>query len=100
MIDPVEHCALASADWAAVQIGGYHDTFAVDENRYDRRRVISTDPVTGVVTNVRDPVIPICTAAQSADPKAQCSTGSINVYRSAANFRYTGGQLLHMPKTV
>jgi hypothetical protein len=84
---------LVSADFVmrrAVAFGGPHSLFEVDNNRFNRRRVVSVDQNTGVVTNVRQPVIPECTAAQRNDPKAQCSLGSIGVYRSAANFRYTG----------
>jgi hypothetical protein len=73
-----------------VHFGGYHGTFAVDENHYNRRKVTATDPVTGVVTSVRDPVIPLCVGLQALDPKAKCSNGVITVFRSAANFRYTG----------
>ena len=41
---------------------------------------------------VRDPVIPLCTAAQARalDPQDACSTGPINVFSSGANFLYQG----------
>jgi hypothetical protein len=84
---------VVSADFVmrrAIAFGGPHSLFEVDNNRFNRRRVVSVDPNTGIVTNVRDPIIPECTAAQRTDPKAQCSLGSLGVYRSAANFRYTG----------
>jgi hypothetical protein len=73
-----------------VHFGGLHDSFAVDLNHYNRPKVMAVDPTTGAVTFVRDPVIPLCTSAQMSDPKAQCSSGEISVYRSAANYRYTG----------
>jgi hypothetical protein len=72
----------------AVHFGGYHDLFPVDENRWDRRRVLAVNP-DGSVNSVRDPLIPVCQGAQGQDPKAQCSQGQITVYRSAANYRYT-----------
>ncbi|MGH8245139.1 MAG: carboxypeptidase regulatory-like domain-containing protein, partial [Gammaproteobacteria bacterium] len=43
-----------------LHFGGPHSIFAVDMNRYERRKVQSIDPVTGAVTSVRDPVIPLC----------------------------------------
>jgi hypothetical protein len=63
----------------SLNFGGLHNTLIVDENRFDR-----------FINGVRTPVLPVCTAAQSADPKALCSTGPIGVSHSAANFRYTG----------
>src|SRR5262249_30174648 len=53
-------------------------------------RVVTTDPVTQTPTTVPTRVIPICSAAQRFDPKAQCSNGSIGVYQSGSNTRYTG----------
>jgi hypothetical protein len=73
----------------AVHFGGYHATYAVDENRWDRRRVTATN-ADGTVVSVRDPVIPACVGAQALDPKAKCSNGPITVFRSAGNYRYTG----------
>jgi hypothetical protein len=45
-----------------------------------------------VVSFVRDPVIPACTAAQSIalDPRDQCSTGPIMVWRSNGTALYRG----------
>jgi len=40
--------------------------------------------------SVRGPVIPKCTAAQQNDPRAQCSTGPINVWESTSNQTYKG----------
>jgi hypothetical protein len=53
------------------------------------------DPNTAVVSFVRDPVIPLCSAAEAAalDPRDQCSTGPINVYGSDAKYRYEGLQI-------
>ncbi len=73
-----------------VAFGGPHSVFQVDYNRFNSVGVVSVDPVTQVVTNVRTPVIPVCTAAQRNDSKAQCSLGSIGVYQSGSNTRYTG----------
>ena len=74
----------------SIHIGGLNETFLYDRNRYERRRVISTNPDTGAVTNVRDPIIPLCTStAQALNPKAICSQGVLRVSESSANFRYT-----------
>jgi hypothetical protein len=75
----------------SVKFGGLHSVFFIDRNRFNRPKVISTNPATGVVTFVRDPVVPLCTtAAQQADPKAICSIGTLGVSHSGANYRYTG----------
>jgi hypothetical protein len=85
---------LVQADFVmrrSVKFGGPHSVFFIDRNRYNRPKVISTNPVTGVVTFVRNPVVPLCTSvAQQADPKSICSIGSIGVSHSGANYRYTG----------
>ncbi len=73
-----------------VAFGGPHGIFEVDYNRFNRVEVVSVNPTTGVVTNRRNPVIPVCTAAQRNDPKAQCSLGQIAVYQSGSNSRYLG----------
>jgi len=73
----------------SVHFGGHHDLFGLDMNRFNRPRVTGIRP-DGTVDFVRDPVIPLCVGAQTQDPKAQCSTGAINIYQSSANFRYTG----------
>jgi hypothetical protein len=75
-----------------VHVGGFTGSFAVDRNRFNRPRVTGVDANTGVVSFVRDPVIPLCTAAQAAalDPKDQCSTGPISVYGSGGTSLYRG----------
>lgn len=77
-----------------VKFGGLHNNFVMDRNRFNRPRVIATNPTTGAVTFVPDPVIPLCTGATPAlnprNPQAQCSTGPINVSHGGANSRYTG----------
>jgi|RhiMethySRZTD1v2_1073278.scaffolds.fasta_scaffold34372_2 carboxypeptidase family protein len=74
----------------SIHFGGLNETFVYDRNRFERRRVISTNPTTGAVTSVRDPVIPLCTSsAQAMNPKAICSQGVLRVTESSANFRYT-----------
>jgi len=59
----------------SLKFGGLHNTMIIDRNHFD---------------SVSGPVIPRCTAAQAANPKAICSTGPIAVSHSGANYRYTG----------
>jgi hypothetical protein len=75
-----------------LHVGPFHGVFTVDRNRFNRPKVTGVDPDTGVVSFVRDPVIPLCSLAQTNafDPKDNCSTGPINVFSSGANFRYQG----------
>ena len=87
-----------SADYVMrryVHMGGFQSVFSVDRNRFNRPRVIGMDPNTGVVSFVRDPVIPLCTPAQAAalNPQDQCSTGAITVYGSDATYRYQALQI-------
>jgi hypothetical protein len=84
-----------SADYVSrrfLHFGGFHGVFQRDRNRYNRPKVTGVNPVTGEVSFVRDPVIPLCTAAQTAalSPADSCSTGPINVYGSGANYSYQG----------
>jgi len=51
---------------------------AEDLNRYNR-----------YINGVQSPVIPICTAAQAANPSAECSTGAITFWESGARSTYT-----------
>jgi hypothetical protein len=75
-----------------VKIGALQGVFIIERNRFNRPAVTGVDPNTGVVSFVRDPVIPLCSAAQAAalDPADNCSTGPINIFASGANFRYQG----------
>ena len=75
-----------------LHVGALQGIFILDRNRFNRPRVTGVDPSTGVVSFVRDPVIPLCNLAQTNafDPKDNCSTGPINFYASGANFRYQG----------
>jgi hypothetical protein len=75
-----------------LHVGALQGVFIIDRNRFNRPSVTGVDPSTGVVSFVRDPVIPLCTAAQAnaLDPKDNCSTGPINIFESGANFRYQG----------
>jgi hypothetical protein len=87
-----------SADYVMrryVHMGGFQGVFSVDRNQFNRPRVTGVDPNTGVVSFVRDPVIPLCTPAQSAalNPQDQCSTGAITVYGGDANYRYQALQV-------
>jgi hypothetical protein len=73
-------------------VGGFTGAYGLDLNRFNRPRVTGVDPVTGTVSFVRDPVIPACSAAQARalDPRDQCSTGPITVYRSGGDALYRG----------
>ncbi len=87
-----------SADYVMrryVHMGGFQGVFSVDRNQFNRPRVTGVDPNTGAVSFVRDPVIPLCTPAQSAalNPQDQCSTGAITVYGGDANYRYQALQV-------
>jgi hypothetical protein len=87
-----------SADYVMrryVHMGGFQSVFLEDRNRFNRPHVTGVDPNTGVVSFVRDPVIPVCTLAQTAalNPQDQCSTGAITVYGSDANYRYQAIQV-------
>ncbi len=75
-----------------VHVGALQGIFTIDRNRFNRPRVTGVDPNTGVVSFVRNPIIPLCNAAQAIalDPKDYCSTGPINIFSSGANFRYQG----------
>ena len=75
-----------------VHVGSLQGVFIIDRNRFNRPRVTGVDAETGVVSFVRDPVIPLCTAeqARALNPADNCSTGPINVFASGANYRYQG----------
>ena len=86
---------MISADYVSrrfIHFGGFHGVFQLDRNRYNRSKVIGVNSDTGDVSFVRDPIIPLCTAAQAAalSPADQCSTGPINVYGSGASYSYQG----------
>jgi hypothetical protein len=74
----------------AVKFGGTEAGFGVDLNRSSRPTVISTDPITQVVTQVPTPTVPFCTAAQAATPKFPCTAGGVLGYWSGISTRYTG----------
>ena len=87
-----------SADYVMrryLHLGGFQGVFSVDRNQFNRPRVTGVDPNTGVVSFVRDPVIPLCTPAQAAalNPRDQCSTGAISVYGGNADYRYQALQV-------
>jgi hypothetical protein len=67
----------------------------IDLDRFNRPKVTGVDPNTGVVSFVRDPVIPLCTAAQAAalNPLDRCSTGPINFLDTGESFRYQALQI-------
>jgi hypothetical protein len=72
--------------------GGFHGVFQLDRNRFNRPQVTNVNSITGEVSFVRNPVIPLCSPAQAAAlaPEDQCSTGPINVYDSGAHYSYQG----------
>jgi len=76
----------------SLKFGGLHNTFIIDQNRYDRPllKADGTPVLTPTGQYVRNPVIPECAGAQALNPKALCSNGAIAVSHSAANYRYTG----------
>ncbi|MFN0121486.1 MAG: carboxypeptidase regulatory-like domain-containing protein [Blastocatellia bacterium] len=76
-----------------VAFGGPHGVFEVDYNRFNSVRVTAVDAVTQVPATTPGRIIRACTAAERFDPKVQCSNGTIGVYQSGSNTRYTG---LHM----
>lgn len=75
-----------------VHVGPLQGVFIIDRNRFNRPKVTGVDADTGVVSFIRDPVIPLCTAeqARALAPADDCSTGPINVFASGANSRYQG----------
>jgi hypothetical protein len=92
------HNVMLSADYVSrryVKLGPLQNIFVLDENRFNRPLVSGVDAITGAVSFVRNPVIPLCTAAQAAalDPNTYCSTGPINISSSGANRRYEGIQV-------
>ena len=75
-----------------VHVGPLQGVYSIDRNRFNRPRVTSIDATTGVVSFVRNPIIPLCSveAARAFNPDDDCSTGPINIFGSGANFRYQG----------
>ena len=45
-----------------VHVGPLQGVYSIDRNRFNRPRVTSVDATTGVVSFVRDPIIPLCSA--------------------------------------
>jgi hypothetical protein len=76
----------------AVHFGGTEAGFGVDINQFNRASANqAVNPTTGVVTYVRNPVIPICAnATQLNTPKFPCSSSLIIGYWSGINTTYTG----------
>ncbi len=92
------HNMAFSADYVMrryVKLGPLQGVFATDANRFNRPLVTGVDAVTGAVSFVLNPVIPLCTPAQAAalDPKDYCSTGPINISSSGASQRYQAMQV-------
>jgi Carboxypeptidase regulatory-like domain len=97
----VAHNLVVTADFImrrSLHFGGLNDTFNYDRNRFDRRRITAIDPVSGAVSNVRNPIIPLCGPAAVStppnlnplNPDAICSQGAFETSESSANYRYTG----------
>jgi hypothetical protein len=79
-----------------LHLGGFQGVFFVDRNRFNRPLVTGVDPNSGVVSFVRNPVIPVCTPAQAGpalNPQDQCSTGAITVFSGGASYRYQALQV-------
>lgn len=76
----------------AVKFGGTEAGFGVDLNNFSKASPNqAVNPTTGVVTYVRNPVIPICAnATQLNTPKFPCSSSLILGYWSGINTTYTG----------
>ncbi len=75
---------------------GANDVFTIDINRWNHITGYSIDPATGNVpaaSLVRTPVLPVCTPAQSQDPKAQCSSGPITYAFAMQAGRYNSLQI-------
>lgn len=84
---------VVQADWVrrrSVKFGGQHSVFIHDRNRFNRAAISQVNPVTGRGSTAPNPIIPVCTGAQSQDPKAVCSVGNINISHSGAMFTYNG----------
>src|SRR5262249_27647009 len=74
----------------AIHFGGTEAGFGVDLDLFSRASANqAVDPVTQSVTYVRNPILPICTAAQLATPKFPCSSSLIIGYWSGINTTYT-----------
>jgi hypothetical protein len=73
-------------------LGGFTGTYFQDQNRFNRPRVTGVDADTGIVSFVRDPVIPACAPeqARALDPRDRCSSGPIVVYGSGGTSLYRG----------
>jgi hypothetical protein len=75
---------------------GANDVFTIDINRWNHITGYSIDPNTGAVpaaSLVRTPVLPVCTPAQSQDPKALCSSGPITYAFAMQAGRYNSLQI-------
>src|SRR5207249_6443849 len=86
---------ILSVDYVArrfLHFGGFQGVFQLDRNRFNRPKVTGTNPNTGEVSFVRDPVIPLCSPEQAAAlaREDRCSTGPINIYGSGASYFYSG----------
>jgi hypothetical protein len=68
-------------------------TYDWDANGFLRPKVTAVNPTTGVVSFVRDPVIPECTGNQRNIVGFPCSTGRILVAIPGQKSRYTALQL-------
>jgi hypothetical protein len=83
-----------SADYVmrrGVKFGAY-EGYWEDLNRWNRFSGYTLTP-TGTALPVRNPVIPVCTAAQAADPRAQCSLNSIYYGQPGILSRYSALQV-------
>jgi len=72
----IMHDLVISADYAR-RVFNHVDLGALDTNRFNR-----------YINGVQSPVIPICTPAQAAIPKFECSTGSITFWTPGGHTVY------------
>ncbi|MEP7341899.1 MAG: carboxypeptidase regulatory-like domain-containing protein [Acidobacteriota bacterium] len=89
------HNLSVSADFVmrrGVKFGAY-EGYMDDVNRWNRFSSYSIIPTSGVAVPVRNPVLPACTSAQAADPKARCSTGVIYYGSPSILSRYSALQI-------
>lgn len=82
---------VVSADYVmrrGLKSGVSNQSHTWDANHFNKPRVTAINPTTGVVSFVRDPLIPLCVGNQADIVPFPCSTGPIIEYIPAYNSRY------------
>ena len=82
---------VVSADYVmrrGLKSGVANQSHTWDANHFNKPRVTGINPTTGVVSFVRDPLIPLCVGNQADIVGFPCSTGRIIEYIPAYNSRY------------